>query len=125
MPTPNNFLENQLRAVMAKRELTQAKMARELGIAPESMGKYLADSSVKGKRNPERLATKLSAMGISLDWYFTGRGPMLLDEIKYQGIDEELAESVLLAEARKIQYLIDRGLVRCNCEGKGNLDSLA
>jgi DNA polymerase V len=105
------ILEDRLRVVMKKMEVTQAEMARRLGIAPESLGKYLADSSVKGKRNPEMLATKLSSIGISLDWYFAGKGTMLLDDASDKSTEESESEEALRSQARVIQLMFDRGMI--------------
>ena len=86
---PEYILENRLRAVMKKLDITQAEMARRLGLAPESLGKYLADSNVKGKRNPEMLVTKLSSIGISLDWYIAGKGTMFLEDVQHKSEEED------------------------------------
>jgi DNA polymerase V len=106
------ILEDRLRAVMKKMGVSQAEMARRLGIAPESLGKYLADSSVKGKRNPEMLVTKLSSIGISLDWYVAGKGTMFLNDVQDKSSGESESEEAIQSQAKVIQLMFDRGLVK-------------
>jgi DNA polymerase V len=109
---PEYILEDRLKAVMKKMGVSQAEMARRLGIAPESLGKYLADSSVKGKRNPEMLVTKLSSIGISLDWYVAGKGTMFLDDVQDKSSGESESEEAIQSQAKVIQLMFDRGLVK-------------
>jgi len=68
---------------MARMCWTQAEMARQLGIAPASLNKYLADAGSKGKRSPENLAPKLLQLGVSVDWLLTGNGEMFMNSVSY------------------------------------------
>lgn len=50
--------------------------------------------------------------GLSAEWVLNGRGPMMSKDLRNIGDAGEDGEEILRAEAKKVQLLIDRGMVR-------------
>ncbi|MEI8366757.1 MAG: hypothetical protein WCF65_10115 [Parachlamydiaceae bacterium] len=73
-------LVDRIYAVMRKLGLNKTQMGEKIG--NKSLGVYLLDDGAKGRRDPVNLAPNLSSIGVSIDWFFTGKGEMFLSDAK-------------------------------------------
>ena len=75
MPSRSDF-QTRLYEIMKFHGWNKTLMGEAIGVT--NFGKYL---SADGQYKPENLSLNLANLGISLDWYYTGKGEMFLANI--------------------------------------------
>lgn len=102
-----------LEKIRAALSLGKGEMAEKLGIYPQDYSKFFPPTSEgESKRKPETLVVDLLSFGVNAHWYLTGTGKMFVHEI-HEASEKDLEnDDILRQEARKIQLLLDRGLVK-------------
>ena len=83
---------------------TDTELADHFGIGKTTLSSWRTRNSI----NYNALFTKCGQ--VNLHWLLTGEGPMMVRDIGGKNAVE--SEAVLEAEARKIQLLLDRGLIK-------------
>jgi hypothetical protein len=78
----NNMLEKRIRMIMDRLGYSQTQMASKLDMQPQNFNKHLLPEGAPNKRDPENLTSKLIKIGVSLDWFYTGKGEMFLSDTK-------------------------------------------
>ncbi len=81
------MLIDRIYAIMHRKRWSKTQMGKEIGNT--SLGVYLLNEGAKGRRDPVNLAPNLSKIGISIDWFFTGKGEMFLKDIPLPEPDRE------------------------------------
>ncbi|NTU69962.1 hypothetical protein HGB13_04050 [bacterium] len=81
-------------------------------IGKSNVGKYLLSEASKDKRDPLNLLPNLANIGVSTDWILTGKGKMFLNDIRYQDESGIMDNEALRMQAKAIQYMFDRGLIK-------------
>ena len=77
----NNELIHRIKLVMEALKMDKTTFDKHLG-TKNNLGKYLS-----GARSAEPLSDKLTKIGVSADWFLTGKGVMFLKDVK--GRDEK------------------------------------
>jgi DNA polymerase V len=95
-----------LRAILESSGMNQIDFATLLSIKPQNLNGYLWN---RDGRKAANLYSKLVEIGINGNWYLTGKGDIYAEGGAARNQDQALEE-----EARKIQTMFDRGLIKIN-----------
>ncbi len=102
-----------LEEIRAALMLGKGEMAEKLGVYPQDYSKFFpVTNEGESKRKPETLVVELLSLGVNAHWYLTGKGKMFVHEIREASEKDLENDDVLKQEARKIQLLLDRGLIK-------------
>jgi DNA polymerase V len=104
-------ISENLRAILESSGISQIDLAALLSIKPQNLNGYLWN---RDGRKAANLYSKLVELGINGNWYLTGKGEMYAEVSDVYDGSVRHHDQALEEEARKIQAMFDRGLIKIN-----------